>query len=131
MSAKFLIQPDPDNRLVRAVMTGFFTAADFSRFLSAGDEARAQIGLPPGEQLTLIDVRRMKIQSVEIVEAIARALADPDRRSRLAFVVGPTLFRAQLARAFGDREACCFDTVEEAEAFLLGGEEGQASAEAA
>ena len=25
-------------------------------------------------------------------------------------------------RAFGDREACCFDTLEEAEAFLLGGE---------
>ena len=125
MSARFLIQPDSDNNLVRAVIAGFFTPDDFGRFLAAGDDARARLGRPVDAQLTLIDVRRMKIQSTVIVEAIARTLADPLRRSRrLAFVVGPTLFRSQLMRALGSRENCCFGTVEEAEDFLLGDHSG-------
>ena len=45
-----------------------------SRFLAAGDRARNRLGGPVDAQLTLIDVRRMKIQSADIVEAIARTL---------------------------------------------------------
>jgi len=122
MSAKFLIQHDRDNGLIRIVMTGFFTAADLDRFIAARERAHEALGLPANAHMTLNDVRRMKIQSPEMVEAFRTMLADPAYRSRrLAFVAGPTLARSQLMRALSGRDAQCFETVEEAETFLLGG----------
>lgn len=120
MSAKFLIQPDKQNGLIRIVMAGFFTAADLDRFLAARRKAHAALGLPKNAHMTLNDLRRMKIQSSEMVDAFRSTLADPDYHSRrLAFVVSPTLARSQLMRACVGRDVRCFEEPAEAEAWLL------------
>ncbi|HET9427778.1 MAG TPA: hypothetical protein VFO69_05410 [Allosphingosinicella sp.] len=132
MSAKFLIQADRENGLIRIVMTGFFTRAELDRFIAARAKAHAQLGLPANAHSTLNDVRRMKIQSPEMVEAFRELLAAPDYRSRrLAFVASPTLARSQLMRACTGRDVRFFEDVEVAEAWLLEGAEGAASKQAA
>jgi hypothetical protein len=120
MSGKFLIQPDKANGLIRIVMAGFFTTLDLERFIEARRRAHEVLGLAPNAHMTLNDVRRMKIQSPEMVEAFRAMLADPDYHSRrLAFVAGPTLARSQLMRACSGRDARCFEDPLEAEAWLL------------
>ncbi len=120
MSAKFLVQADHDNGLIRIVMAGFFTPADLDRFLVARARAHEELGLPLNRHSTLNDIRRMKIQSPEMVRAFQEMLAAPEYRSRrLAFVAGPTLARSQLLRACAGRDARCFEDPESAEAWLL------------
>ena len=132
MSAKFLIQADRENGLIRIVMTGFFTRADLDRFLVARARAHAQLGLAPNVHSTLNDVRRMKIQSPEMVDAFREMLAAPEYRSRrLAFIAGPTLARSQLMRACSGRDVRYFEDPEEAEAWLLEDRQGAGSRRAA
>jgi hypothetical protein len=122
MSAKFLIQSDRDKGLVRFILAGFFSAADFARLLPGRDRAYAALNLAPNQHVTLVDVRRLKIQSPEMVEAFGSMLSDRSFRSRrIAFITGRTLVRSQLIRALAGRDACCFETVEDAEAYLFSG----------
>lgn len=128
MSAKFLIQADRENGLIRIVMAGFFTRSEFDRFLAARAKAHEQLGLPMNAHSTLNDVRRMKIQSPEMVAAFGEMLAAPEYRSRrLAFVAGPTLARSQLMRACVGRDVRYFEDVESAEAWLLEDRERKAA----
>ena len=101
-------------------MAGLFTAADIAAFLEARRRAHAELACAPNAHVTLNDLRGMKIQSQEAVAAFRLMLSDPAYRSRrLAFVAGQTLARSQLMRALGDRDARCFDNIEEAEAWLF------------
>ena len=101
-------------------MAGLFTAADIAAFLEARRRAHVELGCAPNAHLTLNDLRGMKIQSQEGVAAFRLMLSDPAFRSRrLAFVASQTLARSQLMRALGDRDARCFDNVEDAEAWLF------------
>ena len=120
MSAEFSIQADPSRDLIRIRMAGFFTQADMLDFVEARRAAHAELRCRPNRHVTLNDVRDMKIQSQEMVDAFRGLLADPLYRSRrLAFVVGPTLTRTQLTRAISNRDARCFDDIWTAEAWLL------------
>lgn len=122
MSAEFSLQVEPARHLVRIRMSGFFTPEDFARFLDARNEAHAQLTCGPNEHLTINDVRDMKIQSREMVDAFRDLLADPHYRSRrLAFVVAPTLARSQLFRALDARSARIFEDPWIAEAWLYTG----------
>ncbi len=124
MSAEYSIAVDPSRDLVRIRMSGFFTHADIEGFLAARNEAHAQLTCRPNAHLTLNDIREMKIQSQEIVDAFRAMLAAPDYRSRrLAFVVSSTLARSQLGRALGGRDARCFEDIEAAERWLLTGKD--------
>lgn len=120
MSADFSFQVDPSRDLVRIRMGGFFTLDDIGAFLAARHEAHKQLACGRNQHVTLNDIRDMKIQSQEIVDAFREMLAAPDYRSRrLAFVVGPTLARTQVMRALDRREAQCFEDMWRAEAWLL------------
>ncbi|RYD58851.1 MAG: hypothetical protein EOP60_02795 [Sphingomonadales bacterium] len=120
MSAEFSIEADPSRDLIRIRMAGFFTQADMLAFIEARRVAHAELRCRQNRHVTLNDVRDMKIQSQEMVDAFRGLLSDPIYRSRrLAFVVGPTLTRTQLARAISHREARCFDDCWTAEAWLL------------
>lgn len=100
-------------------MAGFFTQDDILAFLAARRDAHAKLRCRANRHVTLNDVRDMKIQSQEMVDAFRAVLADPLYRSRrLAFVVGPTLARTQLMRALEARNARCFEDVWTAEAWL-------------
>jgi hypothetical protein len=123
MSARFHIEVEPANDLVRIRMGGLFTPDDIAAFAAARQEAHARLRCAANGHLTLNDLREMKIQPQESVAAFGAMLGDPAYRSRrLAFVIGPTLARSQLLRALSGRGAPCFDTVREAEFWLFAGD---------
>jgi hypothetical protein len=121
MKDKFSITADRSNGLVRIVMAGLYTLADVPAFYEARRQAHEALGLPKNAHLTLNDVRELKILPQDTLAAFSDMLADPEHHSRrLAFVVAPTLVRAQVQRALGERrEAGCFEDPAEAEAWLL------------
>jgi hypothetical protein len=119
MSAEYAVIADPSRDLIQIRMAGFFTAEDLKGFIEARRAAHAELRCGPNQHVTLNDVRDMKIQSQEMVDAFRAMLSDPVYRSRrLAFVVGPTLTRTQLLRAIDGRNARCFDDSWTAEAWL-------------
>lgn len=120
MGAQFSFQIDRSRGLIRITMAGLFSHEAIADFLEARRQAHAELGLPPNAHLTLNDVRGMKIQAQDVVEAFREMLAAPEYRSRrLAFVANPTLARSQLMRALSNREAQCFEDPAIAEAWLL------------
>lgn len=128
MSAAFSFDVDPAQNLVRIRMSGFFTCEDIDAFLKERAVAHLRLSCGPNQHLTLNDLREMKIQSRESVEAFRAMLADPVYRSRrLAFVIGRTLARTQLERALDRRYARCFEDTWVAEAWLLTGEDRAAA----
>lgn len=128
MSAEYSIVADPSKDLVRIRMSGFFAPADVEAFIAARQKAHAQLTCRRNAHLTLNDLREMKIQSQEVVDAFRTMLAAPEYRSRrLAFIVSSTLARSQLGRALGGRDARCFEDAAEAERWLLSGSEAQAA----
>ena len=122
MSADFSITAEPARDLIRIRMSGFFGMDDIQRFIRERRKVHAQLTCGPNEHLTLNDIRDIKIQSQDIVDAFRALLADPAYRSRrLAFVVAPTLTRTQLFRALDSRSARTFEDPWEAEAWLYTG----------
>ncbi|PXW71609.1 hypothetical protein C7451_11253 [Blastomonas natatoria] len=120
MGAIFTVQADPVTNLVRHYLAGFFEAADVERYVAARDAAHEQLTCGPHAHVTLVDVRDMKIQPQEIVQAFGSVLANPRYRSRkLAFVFSLSLARKQLVRASEGRSARFFTDIDEAEAWLL------------
>jgi hypothetical protein len=120
MSATFSFQIDRPAGLIRITMAGLFTRDDIGAFLDARRDAHLALGWPPNLHMTLNDMRGMKIQSQEIVDAFRDMLAAPEYRSRrLAFVAGRTLARSQLMRALDNRHAQCFEDLADAEDWLF------------
>ncbi|MES2442038.1 MAG: STAS/SEC14 domain-containing protein [Pseudomonadota bacterium] len=127
MSAEFSFQVDSSRDLVRIRMGGFFTPEDIAAFLAARHEAHKLLTCRRNAHVTLNDIRDMKIQSQESVDAFRAMLAAPDYRSRrLAFIVSPTLARTQVMRALDRREARCFEDMWRAEAWLFARESAAA-----
>ena len=127
MDDKFSITVDRARGLVRIVMSGLYTLDDVRAFYEARRQAHEELGLPKNVHLTLNDVRALKILPQDTLAAFGEMLSDADYHSRrLAFVVAPTLVRAQVVRALdGRRNARWFEDPAEAEAWLLA-EEPQA-----
>ena len=120
MGAIFRISVDPSTNMIRQYLAGFFEAADVERFVAARNAAHDQLTCGPNEHVTLVDVRDMKIQPQEIVQAFGAVLWGPRYRSRkLAFVFSQSLARMQLMRASEGRDARMFTNIDEAEAWLL------------
>jgi hypothetical protein len=123
MTADFLIDVDVPRALVRITMAGFFDAPAIARFVAARDAAHARLTCDANAHVTLVDIREMDIQAQESVAQFRAVLADPRHASRrLAFVVARSLARSQIRRAAAEREACYFETIEQAEAWLFGAE---------
>lgn len=124
MNDKFSIKADRPSGLVRIAMRGLFTLDDVREFYEVRRSAHEALGLPKNAHLTLNDVRELKILPQDTLAAFCDMLADPDYRSRrLAFVVAPSLVRAQVVRALGGRgDARCFEDPAEAERWLLADE---------
>jgi hypothetical protein len=124
VTAHYALHVDVAHDLVRITMGGLFTPEDIQGFVEARRLAHAKLRCAPNAHLTVNDLRGMKIQPQESVAAFQQVLGAPVYRSRrLAFVVGHTLARKQLLRALSGRGAGCFDTPEDAEAWLFAPEE--------
>ena len=120
MKAEFSIEVDPHRDLVRIRMGGFFRQSDIADFLEARRVAHQALTCAPNEHVTLNDIRRMDIQSHDIVDAFQQMLAAPEYRSRrLAFIVANTLARSQAIRALESRDARWFEDPSRAEAWLF------------
>lgn len=127
MSASYSIDVDVPRDLVRITMSGFFAADDIAAFLATREAAHARLTCAPNRHVTINDLRGMKIQSQEVVDAFRAMLAAPRFRSRrLAFVAGPTLARSQLFRALAGRDARVFESAALAEAWLFAGDRAAA-----
>jgi hypothetical protein len=120
MSSHYSFEIDNLRCLVRIRMGGLFSREDIEGFVEARREAHRALRCPPNAHVTLNDVREMKIQPADIVEAFREMLSAPEYWSRrLAFVVGPTLTRNQLMRAASGRDVRWFEDPSAAEAWLL------------
>lgn len=123
MNDKFSFKVDRAVGLVRITMSGLLTLADVREFYDMRERAYDELGKARNAPLTLNDVRDLKILPQDTLSAFCDMLADPAYHSRrLAFVVGPTLVRAQVVRAVGQRpNVRCFSDPIEAEEWLFAG----------
>ena len=120
MSDKFTFTLDRDRGLVRISMHGFYRLRDVAAFFEARRGAHAALGLPRNAHVTLADLRDMKIQQQEVIEAFQQRLAVPEERARkLAIVVDAAMARAQASRAISASDTRYFTDVESAEAWLF------------
>jgi len=120
MEPKFEIDIDAERRMLRVRIGGFFTVADVEAYADANRRATLLLGGLPSTQRVLCEIVGIEIQSGPAAEAFSRFLNNPKMRDRkAAFVLKSSLARIQLRRVLGDRKAPCFETAEEAEAWLM------------
>ena len=122
-AAAYAFEVDPSRDIIRLKMSGFFSPQDLPGFLEARRAAHARLTCPANAHLTLNDVRDLKIQSQEMVEAFGQMLSNCSYHARrLAFVVKPGLIRTQVVRALAGRDdARSFESIRMAEAWLFSG----------
>ena len=123
MSDKFTFTLDRPRGLVRISMDGFYGLEDVAAFFDARREALAELGLPRNAHVTLNDLRGMKIQAQEVIQAFQAGLAVPEEKARkLAIVVDAAMARGQANRAINSADTHYFTDVESAEAWLFADE---------
>lgn len=128
MSDKFTFTLDRDRGLVRIDMHGFYGLKDVAAFFEARRSALAALGLPRNAHITLNDLRGMKIQQQEVIQAFQQGLAVPEEKARrLAIVVDAAMARAQANRAINANDTRYFTDVESAEAWLFAEERSAAA----
>jgi hypothetical protein len=128
MKGKFTFVLDRAHGLVRICMHGFYDVEDVAAFFEARREAHAELGLPRNAHLTLNDLRGMKVQQQDVIQAFQAGLAVPEEKARkLAIVVDAAMAKSQANRAINAADTQYFTDVASAEAWLLAGE-GQAAA---
>ena len=128
MSDKFSFTLDPDRGLVRIRMHGFYSLRDVAAFFEARRRALAALGLPQGAHITLNDLRGMKIQQQEVIQAFQQGLAVPGEKARkLAIVVDAAMARGQANRAINSADTRYFTDVDSAEAWLFAEERSAAA----
>ncbi|HYD11396.1 MAG TPA: hypothetical protein VEC11_00965 [Allosphingosinicella sp.] len=124
MSSKFTFTLDRDRGLVRISMHGFYGLRDVADFFDARRKAHAALGLPANAHMTLNDLRGMKIQSQEVIQAFQQGLAVPAEKARkLAIVVDAAMARGQANRAINSCDTRYFTDLASAEAWLFAGEQ--------
>ena len=77
MSAHYSFEVDSVRSVVRIRMGGLFTLGDVEGFLAARKAAHAKLRCGPNQHFTLNDLRDMKIQHQEVVDAFRDLLAAP------------------------------------------------------
>ncbi|WP_375397823.1 hypothetical protein [uncultured Sphingomonas sp.] len=89
----------PERNLIRVTLSGFFDPAAFAGFDEARRTAHRKLRCPRNGHDTLVDVRDLKLQPQDIVEAARVMIADRRTRARrLAFVTGDAAIRMQVRR---------------------------------
>ena len=120
MKPNFAFEVEPDRNLVRIWLGGFFSPTDVAAFVKERDRAHQRLRCGPNQHVTLVDIREMAIQPQESVAAFQQMLSNPAVTSRkLAFVITRSLARMQIKRAAASRDAAYFESVEDAERWLL------------
>lgn len=129
MKDKFTFTLDPAHGLVRISMHGFYDVEDVAAFFEARRKAHAQLGLPRNAHLTLNDLRGMKVQQQEVIQAFQIGLAVQEEKARkLAIVIDAAMAKSQANRAINSPDTRYFTDIASAEAWLLADEKRAAAA---
>ena len=115
------LSTEPTRKLVRATMGGFLTVADVEQFSVDEQAAVREMGFGSGEFDLLVVTLGSVVQTQDVMEAFAQLLANsPLKARKIATVRNGALTKMQSRRLVNVRSNYqVFDTVEEAEAWLL------------
>lgn len=120
MPGTFEIAIEPLKKLLRVTLTGFLSVDNIGQYVAAKNAALARLGAAPNQHVTLCDVSKCLIQSQDVALEFQKMIGDPRYMSRrIAFVTGSSLARMQVRRLLTRSGGSCFDTVREAETWLL------------
>lgn len=120
MTDCFTFTLDRARGLVRISMRGFYGLEDVAAFFDARRKALAELGLPPNAHVTLNDLRGMRVQQQEVIQAFQKGLAVPEEKARrLAIIVDAAMARGQANRAINSEDTRYFTDLASAEAWLF------------
>lgn len=116
----YTIEIEPERRLVRVVLAGFWSVEEANAFAAEQQAAVRTLGPPYGSHLTLADVRDFAVQKQEVSAAIRDLVLNAAATSsRIAVVGGSGLALLQFRRITQREGARQFDDLDEAERWLL------------
>lgn len=120
-SGGYEMDSDIGRGMFRIRLFGFLDGDAVRRLHAERRVAIARLGLPPHGHVSLCDLTDCPIQSQETATVFREIMADPSLVSRrLAFVIGRALSAIQMRRIMTGRpDVACFDTVAEAETWLM------------
>ena len=129
MPSSYLVTAHPERDLLRITLAGFFDPAGLAGFDRLRHAEHQRLRCAPNRHDTLVDVRDLKLQARDVVEAFRAMIAEQDTRARrLAFVTGDAAIRMQLRRIVDRPDIRCFADLPAAEAWLGEPPEGYALA---
>ncbi len=116
----YTFEPDRPRGLLRIALSGFWSAETARDFAVDQQAAVAALGCANGQHVVLVDLSAFKIQSQEVVKLCKAFIEGATNSSRrLALVGGEGLARIQSKRVLGRDEMRIFDSVRDAERWLL------------
>ncbi len=120
MSSNCQIAIEPSQRLIRMRLSGFFTLDDVRNFDRERQSAIGRLQCGFNQHLTLCDVAECQLSTPEVADALQRAIGNSLFRSRkCAMVVRGALARLQAKRVVQRPDIRMFDSITEAEHWLM------------
>lgn len=115
----YVIKVEPDHKLMRLTMSGFFSVAEAQSLERDMQNATNDAGYREGGHLLLVDVSECVLQAQEVVAAFQMLLANrPQKARRIAVMTGGALARMQAKRVLERETMRIFDDCGEAEKWL-------------
>ena len=121
------IATEPSRRLVRITVSGLLHAADVEQLYREEHQAIHDMDCPVGEHVVLVDLRDCPIQFQEVVSAFRANINGEGQARKLAMVTGGSAARMQVRRILQRGGANQFETIAEAEEWLLEPEDREAA----
>ncbi|AUW56733.1 hypothetical protein C1T17_00185 [Sphingobium sp. SCG-1] len=120
----YTFQADYTRKLIRAQLQGFFSVEEVAAFGADLQAAAATMVCRSGEHLLYVDTSQCALQAQDVVSAFQTLIGNlPLKAKRVAVITGSSLSRMQTRRILVRDQAMLFDHGEDAEHWLLTGEE--------
>lgn len=120
----YTFQADYTRKLIRAQLEGFLSVEEVAAFGADIQAAAVAMGCQSGEHLLYVDTSQCALQAQDVVSAFQALIGNvPLKAKRLAVITGSSLSRMQTRRILVRDHAMLFDCGEDAEHWLLIGEE--------
>ncbi len=116
----FTIEANHRRKLIRADVSGFWTAGEVQDFSDQEQRLIRSLGWSSGEFMLLVNTTDALIQPQEVVIAFQAILMNsPLKAARIAVVKGGSLSGMQTRRILIREGSAHFETIQEAEAWLF------------
>ena len=120
----YTIETDEGRRLLHIIMRGYWDQPTFNAFAHEYEKALMHMHRTGGLELALVDGREFAVQARDISEQFRALIVrhKPWIAKRTATVIPAHLNKLQAERAGSEIAACYFIDMEEARAWLFGGD---------